>query len=312
MTLQHQRRFRFGVSVSSASSGEELRAKARRAEELGFATFLVSDHLLESLSPFSALGFAADATASIHVGTLVLNNDFRHPALVAREAATLQHLSNGRFELGLGAGHAEAENRSIGLPFEDASIRLDRLEESLKVMSRLSAGDAVTFEGNHYSLHNQILYPTPSVAIPVLIGGNGERLLRLAGRYSDIVGFTGFFPRAGSASHLTHFSDEGLASRVAVVRHAAGDRFDGLELNCLVQGVTVTSDIDSAVSAIVARVPGANAADLVDCPFYFAGEIARMVDALQRRRETLGVSYYAVFEKDMEALAPIVARLSGR
>ena len=305
-----ERVFRFGVSASQAESGADLAAKARRAEELGYDTFLVADHLLELLSPFAALGFVADATSRIKLGTLVLNNDFRHPALVAREAATLQLLSGGRFELGIGAGHAEVENVSVGLPFETADRRIDRLGEALDIITALRTGEPATYSGTHYTLRDHTLFPPLATPMPLLVGGNGKRVLQLAARHADIIGFTGFFPSVGSESKLTHFTEAGLANRIEIVRIAAPERTDAIEFNCLVQGVVVTDDVAPVFERLSAST-GLPPETFASNPFYLVGSVDGICEQLQRRRAELGVNYYAAFEKDMEALAPVVARLGG-
>lgn len=305
-----ERAFRFGVSTSLATSGEDLASKARRAEELGYDTFLVADHLLELLSPFAALGFVADATSRIKLGTLVLNNDFRHPALVAREAATLQLLSGGRFELGIGAGHAEVENASAGIPFDTADRRVERLGEALEVISTLRTGEPATYSGTRYTLREHSLFPPLTTPMPLLVGGNGKRVLQLAARHADIIGFTGFFPSVGSESKLTHFTEAGLANRIEIVRIAARDRFDQIELNCLVQGVVVTDD-PSPVFERLSGSTGLPPETFESNPYYLVGSVDGICEQLQRRRADLGVNYYAVFEKDMEMLAPVVAQLGG-
>jgi probable F420-dependent oxidoreductase len=304
------RPFRFGVSASQAESGADLAAKARRAEELGYDTYLVADHLLDLLSPFAALGFAAEATSRIKLGTLVLNNDFRHPALVAREAATLQLLSGGRFELGIGAGHAGVENASVGLPFDSADRRIERLEESLEIIAALRSGDPVTYPGRYYTLREHSLFPPLATPMPLLVGGNGRRVLQVAARHADIIGFAGFFPTVGGASKLTHFTEAGLANRIDIVRNAATERFADIELNCLVQGVVVT-DEPAPVFERLSGSTGLPRETFASNPFYLVGSVDDICAQLQRRRTDLGISYYAVFEKDMEALAPVVARMGG-
>lgn len=307
------RPFRFGVSVRSAPTGEAWKALARKAEDLGYDILVTADHLLEIFPPLTGLAMAADATNRLRVGTLVLNNDFRHPALLAREAATIDLLSGGRFELGIGAGHMKHEYDSAGLRFDEAPVRVDRLEESVHVLKRLLGGEEVTFDGHHYHLNWQTCFPRPVQSpLPLLVGGNGKRVLSLAARQAQIVGFTGIFPGPdGSSTELTHFSDSGLRRRLAVVRAAAGARLPELELNCLVQGVVITDNPQDEAERIASGRPGMRAGDLVGNPFLFIGSVDQICDDLVRRREELGVSYYAVFEPAMEALAPVIARLAG-
>src|SRR5438132_6058089 len=226
------RSFRFGVSVRRAASRAEWQEQARRAEALGYSTFLVADHLAEVVPPLLPLVSAADATTTLRVGTFVLNNDFRHPALVAREAATLDLLTDGRFELGLGAGHMQSEYDQIGLPFDAAGTRVERLAESVAVVKALLAGDEVTHAGLHYHLDGHRCFPPGPRRVPILIGGNGRRLLELAAREADIVGFTGFSHRRGGTEFdLRAFGEAGTAERIEVGPRAGGGRVAQLELH---------------------------------------------------------------------------------
>lgn len=191
--------FRFGLHVVAPSGREDWVQLARQAEDLGFSVMTVPDHLIDGcLSPFAALGVAAEATSTLRVGTLVLNNNLRHPALVAREALTLDVLSGGRLELGLGAGSAmsSSEHGSIGVPFDDATTRVARLAESVEVLDELLRGRAVTFEGEHYRVSDHRAWP-PAIQKPrppMLIGGNGHQVLRIGAERADTVGLSG--PRA--------------------------------------------------------------------------------------------------------------------
>jgi len=189
------RAFRFGVSISGVGmDGAGWRDAARKAEDLGFDTFLVADHLRQGFQPMVALAAVAEATSSIRLGTFVINNDFRHPVLLAREAATLDVLSGGRFELGIGAGHSGDEYREVGIPFDAARVRVERLGESVRLMKQLWSEGRVDFAGNHYTVSGHESFPKPvQAAIPVLVGGNGRDLLTLAATEADIVGFTGFW-----------------------------------------------------------------------------------------------------------------------
>ena len=308
------RPFRFGVSVWTAGSREEWRAKARRAEELGYSTLLVPDHLAELFPPLVPLISAAEATTRLRVGTLVLNNDFRHPVLVAREAAAIDLLTDGRFELGIGAGHMRSEYDQAGIPFDPAATRIDRLTESVAIIKGLLAGETVTFSGQHYHVAEHTNHPTPAQQPhpPLLIGGNNRRVLELAGREADIVGFTGFGQTASGTIRLSAFTSAGTAERIGWVREAAGDRFDQLELNALVQSVIITEDRRTAAWEATQRLPGLTPNNILDSTYLLIGTVDQIVDDLLARRKQLGISYYVVFEPAMEALAPVVQRLAGK
>jgi probable F420-dependent oxidoreductase len=305
--------FRFGVSARETDSAADWIERARRAEQLGYSTFLVADHLVSMPSPFTALAVAAVATSHIKVGTFVLNNDFRHPVIVAREAATLDMLSGGRFELGLGAGHMRSEYEEIGLPYDAAAVRVERLEEAVRIIKALLAGEEVTFEGAHYRVTRHRGWPPASQQprLPILIGGHGRRLLSLAAREADIVGLTGFTARVGGTRpDPTGFFQAGLEERLSLVQSEAGRRFQELELNVLVQRVVVTEDRERVVRELVERRPEVPAKELLRTPFMLFGTHDELIEQILGFRRQYGLSYFAVFDAYMEALAPVVARLA--
>lgn len=308
------RPFRFGVSLRSAGSATEWSEKAQRAEALGYDIALMPDHLVELLPPMVGLAAIANATEHLRIGTLVLNNDFRHPVVVAREAAALDLLSRGRFELGIGAGHMAQEYTEAGIRFEEPAVRVARLGESAEVLEQLLSGEETSFEGEHYRVQQHTIHPFPvQRPVPLLIGGNGKRLLGIAGSRANIVSFTGFFPTEdGAGVRLSHFTAEGLAERIAIVREAAGERFGEIELNVLVQAVVVTDDREAAGRELQRRSSALTLEQVLESPFLLIGTHAQIAEQLRERRERFGVSYIAVFEPEMEALGPVVQELGGR
>jgi probable F420-dependent oxidoreductase len=303
------RPFRFGVSIWGAESGADWRDKARRAESAGFDTVLVADHLVDGmLAPLTALALAAEATETLRLGTLVINNDFRHPVLLARDAAALDLLSDGRVELGLGAGHMKFEYDEAGITFDPARVRVARMAESAEIVRRLLGGETVTFDGEHYEVRGHRCYPTPvQQPVPLLIGGNGRRVLATAARLADIVGFTGFSQVEGErAVNANHFTDAALAEQIEWVRSAAGARFDGLELSTLVQGITVTDDRVAAAEAVQPLLPSLAVDDILSSPYGLIGSIEEIADQLRERRDRLGISYITVFEKDFDAMTKVI------
>jgi probable F420-dependent oxidoreductase len=307
------RPFRFGATGWQVGSRTDWVGTARKLEDLGFSTLLLADHLLDLLSPFPAMVAAAAATQHLRVGTFVLNNDFRQPLLVAREAATVDLLTEGRLELGLGAGHARSEYQRAGLAFDPIAVRAARLTESVTILQRLLAGEVVSFAGEHYQLVEQQLYPLPvqQPRPPLLIGGNNRAVLTLAGQQADIVGFTGFSQTRAERVVPSGFTADATAERVAWVRAAAGDRFPALELNVLVQAVVPTDDRLGAASARTERLPGLTPAAILTSPYLLLGTVDEMVAQLQTQRERFGFSYYVVFAAMVDAVAPVVARLAG-
>jgi probable F420-dependent oxidoreductase len=239
--------FRFGVNVWRATSRAEWVEKARKIEELGYSTLTVPDHLTDLLAPMPAVLSAAEATKNLRVGTNVLNNDLRHPILVAREAATVDLLTDGRLQLGLGAGSLRAEYDQAGLGFDPGGTRVERLAEAVTIIKGLLKGERVNFTGRHYQVTDHTVAPLPVQRPhpPILIGGNGPHLLTLAAREADIVGFSGITFRHGGTTppDLSGWRTSHVDERVRLVREVAGaERYMQLELNALVQRVVVTDD----------------------------------------------------------------------
>jgi probable F420-dependent oxidoreductase len=295
------RPFRFGIVAAAARSSDEWADKARRAEALGYASLVMPENLQYTLAPLPALAVAAAATRSLRLGTYVLPNDFRNPVMLAKEVATLDLLSSGRFELGLGAGRpdAAAENRMLGLEFDSGAVRVARLSESIAILKQLFAGKAVSMNSTHYSLTDAQISPLPTQQPhpPILVAGSGKQMLSLAAREADIIA-VGLPPDATEAV---------AAERIGWIRDAAGARFSQIELNVNVMAVgdRVPRWIESRMH-ITAR-------DLAERGSVAAvvGSIDEMVDTLQRRREQLGLSYILVSDEFMDNFAPVVQRLAG-
>jgi probable F420-dependent oxidoreductase len=269
---------------------------------LGYATLAIPDTLGQSLSPCPALTAAAAATRTLRVGTYVIANDFRNPVLLAKEAATLDFLSGGRLELGLGAGRptAAGDNRMLGIPFDPGGTRIARLAESLAIVKSLLAGERVSAPGPHYVVADATIIPQPvqQPRPPILVAGSGRKLLALAAREADIVAL-GVNPDESEAA---------VAERVGWLREEAGARFASLELNLNL--VAVGREMPRWLAGRL----GLDAEHLARSGAISAlmGTPDEMCDQLQRRRETLGISYIMVSDELMEALAPVVERLAGR
>lgn len=311
------RPFRFGVSLRPAQSRAEWREKARKVEDLCYAVLTMSDHLVDLIAPLPALVSAAEATRHLRIGTNVLNNDLRHPVLVAREAAAVDLLTDGRFELGLGAGSIRSEYDEAGLKFDRGAVRVERLAEAVTVIKGLLRGEQITFAGRHYRVSGHAVSPVlvQKPHPPLLIGGNGSRLLALAAREADIVGFSGITFRGGGAAppDLSAWRVSGVDERVRLVREAAGDdRFARLELNALVQRVVVTDARRRAAEELTRRWPQLSADEFLQSPFVLIGTVDQMIEDLLARRQRWGLSYYVVREDDLDAFAPVVARLAGK
>jgi probable F420-dependent oxidoreductase len=295
------RAFRFGVVAGAARSGDEWIAKARRAETLGYATLVIPDNVRYILAPLPALALAAAATRSLRLGTYVLANDLRHPVLLAKDIATLDLLSGGRFELGIGAGRPDsaAENGMLGLPFDSGAVRVARLAESLAILKKLLAGQRIGTNGVYYRSAEAEVSPLPAQArVPILVAGAGRQMLSLAAREADIIAF-GLPP---DATEVT------VAERIRWIREAAGDRFSDIELNVNLMA------IGDQVPRFIATQLGITAKDLAERGSVAAlmGTTDQMCQQLIERRERLGISYVLVSDELMEPLAPVVERLTGR
>ena len=304
------RPFRFGVSIRRAASADAWWTTAQRAEELGYDILLMPDHLGSQFSPIAALTAAAVATTRLRVGTYVLANDFRDPLVLAREAATLDVLSGGRFELGLGAGWSVADYHMIGRPYDTPPRRIDRLTEAAPLVKRLLAGETIDHDGLHYRLNGAHtgLAPVQKPRVPLLIGGGGARMLRLAATEADIVAIQQQFdpeghPIPGEATEAA------IEAKVAIVREAAGPRIAQLELNMIIFDAALVGSRRGGPGLLRAAVKSVVRSGT---PYFLYGTLGQVRDRLLRRRDRLGISYYTIPGHAMEAMAPLVETLAGR
>jgi probable F420-dependent oxidoreductase len=297
--------FRFGVVFTGNYGASEWTDAARRLEAEGISTMLVADHYYNPMACGPLMLAAAAATTTLRVGSYVYNNDFRHPALLAKEAATIDVLSGGRLELGIGAGWLKEEYDAVGLTFDPARMRADRFEEGIEIVTRLLAGERVTFAGQHYHLDDVEGLPIPTQRpVPLLVGGSGPRMLRLAAQKAQIVGFV---PRSlpnGGIDPSDFVSLDGKMTRLDRELAAAGRTETPPERSILIFGIFRTTD----------EVPGDwwTSPDLVSrSPYVLLGDVEAMVDALHERRERLGLSYFVCFYEDLERFLPLVRRLAS-
>jgi probable F420-dependent oxidoreductase len=284
----------------------------RRVEDAGYSTFLVLDHFVRRLDPIAALGAAATATETLRLGSMVMDNDFRHPAVLAKAMATIDVLSAGRLEIGIGAGWLREEYEQTGIPFDTHAGRIERMVEAVHLMKRVFVEDSVTFAGEYYTTRNLVMPPKPVQQPwpPIVIGGGSKRILTVAGQEADIVGLTTRALPDGSKDNAD-MTATSATRKVSWVREAAGDRFDDLELTIMVSDVVVTDDRHAAADRLAAGL-GVSGSDVLESPHLLIGTIDEMVETLQRRREVFGISYYVVVEGNMEKLAPVVAQLAGQ
>ncbi|MGH2385105.1 MAG: TIGR03621 family F420-dependent LLM class oxidoreductase, partial [Candidatus Limnocylindria bacterium] len=294
--------FRFAVYTNNSDDVDRWTAFARRVEALGYAALYVTDHLSRQLAPTAALAAAAAVTSTLRIGPYVLANDFRHPLIVAREAATLDRLSGGRLDLGLGAGWKRGDYRQLGLAYDRPAVRIDRMIESLGIIKRLLGGDEVTHEGRFYRLDRARVQPAP-IQRPhprIMLGGGGPRVLAVAAREAQIVSFVPQFSATGRPM-ARHATESALAKRVAQVRSAAGTRFDELELNIFVGDAGVVGGPQPLSSSLGALVKSAGPAIAGGSPYLLYGTIDQLREAMLRRRERTGVSSYGIPARVMES-----------
>jgi probable F420-dependent oxidoreductase len=312
------RRFRFATHVNAVGSRADLVDRARDAEARGFSAITVPDHFRpDDLAPLVAMGVMAAATSSIQVGSNVFSNDYRHPVILAKELATLDLLSDGRLQVGMGAGWLRSDYELWGIPIDPPGTRVSRLAESLAVLKGLWAGEPFSFRGEHYTIDapagvaRAFQQPHP----PLLVGAGGRRMLELAAREADIIGIT-FNQRAGEFDAVKIMSDAGNADdgihdrKIEWIRDAAGDRFDSIELAVFAL-ISVTDERDAALAA-AAGAQGVSREWLADAPQFSFGTVDEIADDLERKRERYGISYIMTPGESFEAVTPLAERLAGR
>ncbi len=311
--MAHPRTFRFGVLAATARSSAEWIETARKAEDLGYSSLLMPDHFGDQLSPIAALSTAAAVTETLRVGALVFANDFRHPAVLAKEAATLDLLSDGRVEVGLGAGWLNEDYSCTGIPQDRPGVRIDRMIEAVEVLRGLWAEGSYSFDGIHYTITGMNGQPTPVQpgGPPIIIGGGGRRVLSTAARLGDIVGVN---PNVGEGTvgpeAIASMSADATEQKLGWIRDAAGDRFDDLEISIL-KFVTIVTDDRDTVAAKVGGAMGMDADTLIASPHTIVGSAEQIVDELVEQRERWQGSYVTVRSDAFEAFAPVVAALAG-
>ena len=298
------RPFRFGLQLR-ASPGDDVVDTARRAEAAGFDVVLLADHVgPDGYSPLPTLAAIASATATIRLGTLVLNAEMRNPVQLAWEAATIDRLSGGRFELGLGAGHTPHEFAECGIEMAVPVERKRRLMAQVELIRSLLDGETASSEP--LGVLTASIPRAEQDRLPILVGGNGAALLGHAGRHADIIGLQGLGRTlVDGHRHDVRWTTEHLDRQLAQVRAGAGGRFDELELNALVQVVEITTDADAAVTALCEQIPTIDPAEVRELPYVLIGTVDEIVDQIHRCRDRWGITYFAV--RTLGEFGPIIA-----
>lgn len=312
------RPFRFGVHLHTHSSRREWLDSCRRAEDLGYGVITVPDHIGPDGGVWAGLATAAAVTERLRVGTLVLNNDYWHPAVLAREAATTDLLTDGRLELGIGAGWQRSDYVATGIAMDSAGVRIERLAEAVRVLRLGFEGKPVHFTGEHYRIASEAPWCAPVQSpLPLLIGGGGKRVLSLAGREADIVSINRNLragsvtaPDAALAAQQGLFEQD-LREKLDWVASAADGRAAKPELHTFVLRAVV-SDTRQRSAEEVGQAYGIGPADALASPHFLIGTLEQMAADLLERRERWGISYFSVREESMTELGPVVSRLAGQ
>lgn len=308
--------FRFWVGLFQ-DNREDLVEAARKAEAVGFTGAVQADHYLEMFSPVVALQCIADATTKLRVGTYVIANDYRHPAELVKQFATLDQLSGGRVEIGIGTGYNQSEYDALGLQFDPPKVRVERFEESLEIIRRLLDGEKLTFEGKHYRIKEYENYPKPvQPHLPILVGGGGPKVMRIAGKWADTVGLAVTFAAFGG-DVFRSATWEATQQKIDWIREGAGDRFDQVEISSYssIWPHMVTDDARGEAEKYLDQVRKARgdvsitADELLESPHAFVGTVDHIIEKFQRMRSELGISHFMLY--DVDTLAPVVERLAG-
>jgi probable F420-dependent oxidoreductase len=315
--------FRFAVQAIKATSAGEWRDLARRIQDHGYTTLFLADHYLgpgpaareasqfpQHLAPISAMATAAAVTETLRIGCRVFCADYHVPAVLAKEAATLDLLSDGRLEFGIGGGWSQPEYAAMGLEFRPAPERVGKLEEVVALVKAHWSGDELDFCGEHATARGYAGLPAPvqRPGPPIMIGGSRKRVLSFAAREADIVSIANV-PFHVTADGVT--PEQEATRRLDFVRQAAGDRFDALEVESSPFFTEISHDTEASIERLASRLrvdPGG----LLDHPNVLIGSVSELVDRLQARRDRLAVNYVTVQQSQVEDFAPVVARLTGR
>lgn len=320
------RKFRFaagGEGNPEEGGARKFIKLAQQAEEYGFDSFMIPDHLGPQVGPIAALGALAVATEKIRLGTSVLANGFRHPAVLAKDAATIDVLSRGRLELGIGAGWMKDEFDNAGIAYERPGVRIEKLDEALTILDVLLRGQECNFEGKYYTIKGLKGSPRPRQGPrpPIGVGGGGPKMLALAAKHADVISLIPRTTKEGKLK-LSGITMEQTLERVELVRKAAGDRFADIELNWTITSIVITDDREKvAEMALVMMDRGfppnlevdakLSVEDILNSPYIAIGSFEEIADQIRTVRAKTSMSYVGVFPTQMDAFAPIIPLLKG-
>lgn len=318
------RPFRFaaaGEGNKQEGGARKFVQTAQEAEEMGYDTFVVPDHLGDQIGPIAALGALTQATSKIRLGTSVLANGFRHPVVLAKDLATIDVLSKGRLEVGVGAGWKEDEFTNAGLPYERPGIRLEKLDESLTILDTLLRGQECNFEGKHYQVRGIKGTPRPRQGPrpPLCTGGGGPKMLALAAKHADIVSVVPQTTKNGKGL-LSGITLEKTIEKVNIVKEAAGDRFADIELNWAITAIVITDDREKTAEMALRAIERGlhpdlevdvelSVEDILNSPYVAIGTFEEIAEQIKRVRELTSMSYVGIFPTQIDAFAPVIPLL---
>ena len=309
------RPFRFGVQLVNAPDGKGWKEQARRVESLGYSVGSMPDHFTDQFAPLPALQCVLDSTTTLRAGALVFDNDYKHPLVLAKEMATMDVLSDGRVEIGLGAGWMTSDYEQAGIPYDTAGVRIDRFVEGLAVIKGVMGDGPFSFAGEHYTITGYDGHPKPaqSPRPPILIGGGGKRVLSIAAREADIVGINGSL-HAGviGPEALATMTADVVTEKVAIVAEAAraAGRLDDIELHIRTFFVSVTDDRARRVDEM-AELISVEPSMIDTSPFALIGSPSEIAETLIERRDRYGFNFVTVSASELEEFAPVVSQLAG-
>lgn len=306
--------FRFGIQASKASSRKEWVDLAQRAEANGFDVLTMPDHFDDQLAPVPALMTAADATTSLRIGALVWDNDYKHPVVLAKELATMDVLSDGRLEIGIGAGWMRSDYDMAGMPYDSPGVRIERFIEGVDIIRGHMQDAPYSLQGKHYTVTNLNGLPKPvqKPCPPILVGGGGKKVLTYAAKEVEIIGINGTMT-AGvvGPEAISSMTSEAVDEKVGIVATEGAHRLQDIEMNVRAFFVNVTPERATAVSKIAGLI-GVNDDMITNTPFALIGSPDSIVEDLLARREKWGFSYIIVGAQDVDSFAPVVAALRGK
>ncbi len=304
--------FRFGVQVSSLThDAKELQDLARKVEDLGYSSIFFPDHLGgNQWSPIAAMTLAALSTTNIHVGGLVLSNDYRHPVILAEELSTIHEFSNGRLEYGIGAGWLKSDYAMAGLAFDSPSKRISRLSESVDIIKVMLKGESSTYQGEFYRTENAKCITPRFGSPPLILGGGGKKMLELAAKKADIVGVNVNLSAGSVGPELvSQVGPRAFSERIEWVKQASKGREKSLELQCLTFVTKVSNGAESWLAGLVPAF-GVTVEQAKEIPIVLVGSLDEVCETLLSRREQYGFSYWVIHQHEIDEFAPVVARLA--